>query len=104
MIGESSPAVGGGAVFVGDLGGMVHAVNVRDGSRLWTFKTGSEIKSSPTLTGGVVLIGSYDTHLYALDARTGTLRWKLKTDGPVHATPAVCSSRSPPALTPARRR
>ena len=63
--------------------------NAKDGSKAWTFKTGSEIKSSPVLAGGMVLIGSYDTHLYALDARTGAVRWKLKTDGQVHATPAV---------------
>ena len=43
----------------------------RDGTRRWTFKTGSEIKSSPVIVGDMVLIGSYDTHLYALDARTG---------------------------------
>ena len=42
-----------------------------DGKRLWTFKTGSEIKSSPVVVNDVVLIGSYDGHLYALDARTG---------------------------------
>ena len=39
-----------------------------DGSKAWTFKTGSEIKSSPVIAGERVLIGSYDTHLYALDA------------------------------------
>ena len=47
MIGESSPAVGDGAVFVGDLDGVVHAVDARDGRKAWTFKTGGEIKSSP---------------------------------------------------------
>ena len=47
LIGESSPAVGGGRVFVGDLAGIVHAVDARGGKRLWTFKTGGEVKSSP---------------------------------------------------------
>ena len=56
-------------------------MHAKDGSKAWTFKTGSEIKSSPVVTGDLVLIGSYDTHLYALDARTGKVRWKLKTDG-----------------------
>ena len=71
LIGESSPAVGAGAVYIGDLAGMLHAVNIADGKRLWTFKTGSEIKSSPVVVGDTVLIGSYDSHLYAVDARTG---------------------------------
>jgi len=89
LIGESSPFVGAEAVYIGDLGGLVHAVSRRDGKRLWTFKTGSEIKSSPVLVNDLVLIGSYDTHLYAIDARSGTLRWKVQTKGMVHATPAV---------------
>ena len=95
LIGESSPAVGpgiGGAVYIGDLGGILHAVSPRDGKALWTFKTASEIKSSPVIVHGanpVVLVGSYDGHLYALDARTGRLRWKVLTKGQVHATPAV---------------
>jgi outer membrane protein assembly factor BamB len=89
MTGESSPTANRSAVFFGDLGGTIHAVNVRDGSRLWTFTTAGEVKSSPVLAGDLLLVGSYDTHLYALDSRTGKLRWKLRTDGPVHATPAV---------------
>ena len=116
-----------GAVFVGDLARHGPRRRTRDGSALWTFKTGGEIKSSPVVVERSVLIGSYDTHLYALDAGTGKLRWKLQTDGPVHATPAVqdgivyiagCDERfravaladgkvlfrSPPAPTPARRR
>ena len=89
LIGESSPAVGTAAVYIGDLAGVFHAVSIADGKPLWTFKTTSEIKSSPVIVGDLVLIGSYDTNLYALDARTGQLRWKLRTNGMVHATPAV---------------
>ena len=74
---------------MGDLDGTVHAVNVRDGSRLWTLKTGGDVRSSPTIAGDLVLIGSYDMNLYALNFATGTPRWKLETDGPLHATPAV---------------
>src|SRR5438034_6151234 len=88
-LGESSPAVGSNAVYIADLDGLLHAVNARDGTRLWTFKTNAEIKSSPVLVNDLVLIGSYDTYLYAVEARTGKLRWKLQTKGMVHATPAV---------------
>ena len=88
-IGESSPAVAGGLVYFGDLGGVVHAVDAATGKAAWTFKTGSEIKSSPVVVGDKVLIGSYDSHLYALGAKDGKLRWKVQTEGYVHATPAV---------------
>ena len=51
LIGESSPAVGAGAVYVGDLAGIFHAVQHRGRQTAWTFKTGSEIKSSPVIVG-----------------------------------------------------
>ena len=70
-IGESSPAVARGTVFVGDLAGAVHAVSARDGQRVWTFKTGGEMKSSPVVRGQRVLVGSYDGHLYCLAAASG---------------------------------
>ncbi len=88
-IGESSPCVGHGLVYIGDLGGVLHAVNAKTGKAVWTFPTESEIKSSPVLVGDLVLIGSYDSHLYALDALKGRLRWKVVTEGYVHATPSV---------------
>ena len=50
-IGESSPAVAGGLVYIGDLGGVVHAVDAATGKAAWTFKTGGEVKSSPVVVG-----------------------------------------------------
>lgn len=88
-IGESSPSVNNGIVYVGDLSGVVHAVSARDGREVWTFKTNNEIKSSPVVAGDRILIGSYDGHLYCLNAADGKLLWKLKTDGPVHATVGI---------------
>ena len=65
-IGESSPAVAAGRVYIGDLEGVCHAVDVATGKAVWTFKTRSEIKSSPIVAGDLVLIGSYDGGLYAI--------------------------------------
>ena len=88
-IGESSPAVSNGLVYVGDLAGVLHAVDAGTGEAAWTYQTDGEIKSSPVVTGDIVLIGSYDAHLYGLDAGTGELIWKFETLNYVHATPAV---------------
>ena len=85
-IGESSPAVSNGIVYIGDYSGMVYALNASDGRKIWTHKTGAEVKSSPVVTGNQLLIGSYDNYLYCLNSRTGTLIWKFKTDNYVHAT------------------
>ena len=60
-IGESSPAVAGGIVYIGDLCGVLHAVDAASGKAVWTFKTDGEVKSSPVVAGDTVLIGSYDS-------------------------------------------
>jgi outer membrane protein assembly factor BamB len=88
-IGESSPAVHEGVVYIGDLSGRLHAVRATDGKRLWTFKTDSEIKSSPVVAGDRVVIGSYDGNLYAVSKRDGKLLWKYTTSNFVHATPST---------------
>ena len=48
-MGESSAAVRNSVVYIGDLAGVFHAVDVRTGKALWTCKTGAEIKSSPVV-------------------------------------------------------
>src|SRR4030095_2313499 len=90
-IGESSPAVANGVVYIGDLAGVLHAVDAATRKARWTFKTGAEIKSSPVVAGTRVLIGSYDGSLYAVDAATGKPVWKLTTDNYVHATPGIAN-------------
>jgi outer membrane protein assembly factor BamB len=74
---------------VGDLEGVLHAVNAADGKGLWTFKTEAEIRSSPVIAGDRLLIGSYDGNLYCLSRRDGKPIWKFTTSSYVHGTPAV---------------
>jgi outer membrane protein assembly factor BamB len=89
-IGESSPCVADGVIYVGDLAGVVHAVG-KDGKALWTFKAGSEIKASPVVVEDRVLIGSYDETLYCLAAKTGKVLWQFRINGPVHCTVSVAN-------------
>jgi outer membrane protein assembly factor BamB len=88
-IDESSPLVHDGVVYVGDIAGTLHAVRAADGQALWTFKTGSEIRSSPVIDGDRLFIGSYDGNLYCLSVKDGKILWKFTTSSYVHATPAI---------------
>ena len=56
---------------------------------LWSYETGSSVRSSPAVADGVVYVGSDDTRLYALDVSTGDLIWSYETDGAVTSSPAV---------------
>jgi len=70
---ESSPAVGGGFVYVGAHDGRLYAFDAHGcGAALcqpvWTAATGGAIESSPTVVGGIVYVGSDDGKLYAFTA------------------------------------
>ncbi len=64
-IGESSPAVAGGGVFIGDLIGVVHAVNVADGKPAGPSRPSRRSSHRRSSSATRVLIGSYDGKLYA---------------------------------------
>jgi outer membrane protein assembly factor BamB len=86
---ESTPAVAGGTVYVGDSSGRVYALDAATGSRRWVKVIGGSVFSPPAVTGGVVYVGSTDHDIYALDAATGRVRWTHRTGGQVNSGPAV---------------
>jgi outer membrane protein assembly factor BamB len=53
------PAVAGGVVYVADLAGVVHALDLRTGSPRWRFDLGSDpaVKSPGMIYGGVTVSG-----------------------------------------------
>ena len=56
-------------VYIGDLAGIVHAVNAKDGTKAVDVQDRQRDQVvAGRSSASVVLIGSYDTHLYALDA------------------------------------
>lgn len=69
----SSPAVTGGAVYLGSFDGRLFAFDASGCGQaecqpLWTAKVGHRIDSSPAVAGGVVYIASTDGTLSAFDA------------------------------------
>ncbi len=63
--------------------------NRPDGTLLWNFTTGREVRSCPAIVDGVVYVGSNDGNLYALDAPTGDLIWNSAAGRGIQSSPAV---------------
>ncbi|MBN1442911.1 MAG: PQQ-binding-like beta-propeller repeat protein [Planctomycetes bacterium] len=92
---RSSPGFHSGKLFLGDDGGIFHAVDASSGERAWIYDTeGAEIISSANFAGDRVLFGSYDACLYCLDAAAGKLVWKFETGGPVHSSPPLAGGKT----------
>ena len=68
-------------------------MNVKDGRKTWSFKTGGQIRSGVAIAADAVYFGSDDGSVYAVDKATGKQKWSYKTNGYVEASPAIDDSR-----------
>jgi hypothetical protein len=73
----NSPACDGPKVYVGDRGGVFHALDAKTGEKVWTYQTGYMIlkPASLSLDGKKIVFGSEDMHVYCLSPE-GKLLWK----------------------------
>lgn len=91
---RSSPTIADGRLFVGGRDGRVYAVDIEDGSEMWTYQTDGLIVSTPHVTAERVFVGSNDGNVYALDVEEGTVDWSFEVDtdadfGDVWSSPTV---------------
>lgn len=93
----SAPVVAGGALFVMDVEGRVHAFDAATGARRWSVivgdterdgqraRFGGGVSSDGTTVYAVTGLGD----VAALDAATGTARWTVRPSGPLRGAPTV---------------
>lgn len=85
---SGQPAVAAGRVFVGNINGTVHSLDLKTGCTYWSFKADNGVRTAMSV-GRVtvdgkprtqVMFGDVSANAYALDAQTGALLWKLKVE------------------------
>ena len=88
---QSSPAVVGGAVYIGARDGFLYALDRATGRRRWRNDHRiSWVNSSPAVAAGLVVAGSSDGHfVHAVDTATGEERWRHQTTGTVWSSPST---------------
>ena len=88
---QSSPAVVGGAVYVGARDGFLYAIDRATGTQRWRHDHKvSWVNSSPAVSDGLVYAGTSDGRfVQAVDTASGEERWRAKAQSTVWASPAV---------------
>ena len=76
---ESTVAVGDSLVYVGTMGGHLHALELESGTPRWTYNAEAEIKSSPLLLDQRVYFGDEAGAFHSIDAKTGMANWVTRT-------------------------
>lgn len=74
---RSSPAIADGRLYFGNDRGLLTALNISDGSFVWSFNIGSTGEESPTVVNGKLYMQG-KTSLYCLDAADGTEVWNYE--------------------------
>ncbi len=69
-------AIADGATYVGNAGGMFHAINLKDGSFRWAFAAGRAIMGEALVTADAVYFVCDNGFLFKLDRGTGKEVWR----------------------------
>ncbi len=78
---------GGGTLYIAGQKGVVTAVDMSTGSKVWENKVGSPLYTGVSYSQGVLLVGRQDAHIEALSANGGTSIWSKKVLGVPAVTP-----------------
>jgi outer membrane protein assembly factor BamB len=86
-LGNDSPVLGGGAVYVSAKEGVVHALDAATGRRRWSARSDADV----TAAGKVVYVGT-GSRVRALDAASGAERWSTAIGDSVVSAPAFAGT------------
>ena len=107
----STPALGGGSVFVTSTNGLLYNIEEATGVLIWNTTVSNPstlsadaITCSPTLSldGASVFIGTYDGLVVSVSSATGRIQWRRNVSAALN-TPVAPSIISTPSLSPWRR-
>lgn len=79
----ATPALWKDRLVVGDAGGTIYCLALKDGKEQWRFKTGDSVYATPDIADGRVVVGSTDHNIYCLDVKNGRQLWKVATNAAV---------------------
>ena len=91
---EASVAIVGDTVYVPDLKGTLHAVNLSDGKRKWAYTAGDGFATTPLIVGDNVLLGDLAGVFHCVGATDGKKRWTFDAGGQsIHSSANADGSR-----------
>lgn len=86
---SSAPSMADGRVYAGDVGQMIHAFGVDDGSRAWAGQTNGSTHITPAVGDSTVYAMGAGSTVYAFGSEYGSLEWQVDTGTDEYSSPAV---------------
>lgn len=85
----AQPVTDGQRAYAASMDGYLYAINLGDGSQVWSANLGAAVVYSLALSedGSHLYAGTLGNEVLSVDAQTGTIAWRQKTDGGVWGRP-----------------
>jgi outer membrane protein assembly factor BamB len=75
-------AIEGGIAYVPGGDGVLYALRVATGEKVWEYQAAEELVTTPTITADRVLIASQSETVFAVERETGKWAWQYRRDAP----------------------
>lgn len=85
----AAPLVVGTTAYAPNNDGFLYAIDLDDGSLLWSLEIGGHLWSTPVTDGARLYVSSLDHHVYAVDIESRSVVWKADLGGSVADSPAL---------------
>ena len=89
---DATPVVADGVIYVGDLDGILYAINLADGSVRWQVSGSLGYTSAAAVCGDVIVVGDIDGMVRGLSAADGATLWTHESAGEISGGPTVLSA------------
>lgn len=83
---DATPLIVDGTVYIGDLDGTMHAIDMASGQHQWSFTAPAGFNASAAYRRGRLYLGDSDGIFYCLDARNGKKLWTFKTEAEIDSS------------------
>jgi outer membrane protein assembly factor BamB len=86
---EATPVIADGTVYVGDLDGTFHALDLETGATRWSFTGEAGYSAAAACASAIVVAGDAVGVVRAFDAATGKVAWEYECEGEISGGPSV---------------
>ena len=87
----SSVAIDAGLLYVPDLSGKVHCLDVATGKPLWVYETGAETWGTPLVADGKVYLGTQKALFVLAAGKEARLLSRISLGAPAYNTPVAAN-------------
>lgn len=77
-------------VYIASLDHILYAINISNGSQVWSVDLGSPMLATPALSdNGMLFVGTIGSQIIAVDSANGSVGWKFDAKGAIWSTPYI---------------